>query len=787
VRYVDFSLKLEPRNGEEHPVLVLGSPAGEGRGTLKVPFANGSLDQILADLGQAVRGSALEAPVTERHSTNRHLKVAFPSPQSEPAPERPRDPQSLGGELFRSLFPGSVRDLFQHSLGSVEADPEGGLRLALHFDSEHPDLAVLASLPWELLYWQERREYLCLGKKCPLVRYLDVPRPARPLRIAERPLRILEVGASPDGLPPLDLPRERERIEESWAKLPEVEVEFLEHASPTALRAKLCEKPFHVLHFMGHGGFGAGTGVGTLVFEGDDHRPAPLPGPVLAELLRDFTSLQLAVLNACDTARSSREGGLDPFSGVAAALVMAGLPAVTAMQFPISDGAAIAFSTALYQRLAAGEPVDAAVVEGRMAIHLRDVGSLEWATPVLFLRSAARAAADPPKPPTPPDLERHRVDFSSFLAEKTAGFVGRRWVFDAVDRFTGEKPRGYFVLRGDPGVGKSAFLAEMVRRGGYPHHFNIRAAGIQRPETFLGNLSAQLVARYGLGYTALPPEATQDSRFLSSLLGKVSGKLAPGEKAVLVVDALDEADQTSLIPGVNNLYLPTILPAGVYVVASTRRGPLHLRIECEQQVLDLEQDSAGNLADVREFVESKLSLPGIRAYLDAQGLDEATFADEMVGKSQGNFMYLRYVLPEIEGGAYKDRKLDALPLGLANYYEDHWRRMRASDEEAWLAYQLPVLVALTVVKEPVSVDLMAEFSGIPEHRRIRSVLADWDAFLYSIEVDEAGRKQKRYRLYHASFYDFIAAKDEIAGEHVDLKAAHGRIADVLWKELEGEL
>jgi hypothetical protein len=64
---------------------------------------------------------------------------------------------------------------------------------------------------------------------------------------------------------------------------------------------------------------------------------------------------------------------------------MAGVPAVVAMQFPISDRAALAFSTSLYRALAAGDPVDAAVTEGRMAVFTQAPDSWEWATPALYL------------------------------------------------------------------------------------------------------------------------------------------------------------------------------------------------------------------------------------------------------------------------------------------------------------------------------------------------------------------------------------------------------------------
>jgi hypothetical protein len=229
-----------------------------------------------------------------------------------------------------------------------------------------------------------------------------------------------------------------------------------------------------------------------------------------------------------------------------------------------------------------------------------------------------------------------------------------------------------------------------------------------------------------------------------------------------------------------------MLPPGIFLVATTRREALGLSIDCEQQTLDIEQDSEGNLEDVREFVVSKLPLPGIQAYILSQGLDDATFVAHLVEKSQGNFMYLRYVLPEIEGGVYKDRDFDDLPAGLQNYYEDNWRRMRSRDEDAWFNHQLPVLVALTVIKEPISMDLIQKFSGVDDRRRIRAVLNEWEPLLYTASVeDEEGEIRKRYRLYHASFHDFIAAKDEVADERVNLKGANARIADVLLEEMYG--
>jgi len=55
------------------------------------------------------------------------------------------------------------------------------------------------------------------------------------------------------------------------------------------------------------------------------------------------------------------------------------------MQYQITDSAAIEFSSAFYESLADGLPVDAAVTEARVAVSMESM--LEWGTPVLYMRS----------------------------------------------------------------------------------------------------------------------------------------------------------------------------------------------------------------------------------------------------------------------------------------------------------------------------------------------------------------------------------------------------------------
>jgi nucleoside phosphorylase len=79
------------------------------------------------------------------------------------------------------------------------------------------------------------------------------------------------------------------------------------------------------------------------------------------------------------------------------------------------------------------------------------------------------------------------LDQTGIIEDKTQEFVGRQFVFDAIDKFIENNPRGYFVVRGDPGIGKSALAAQLVKAKSCVYHFNIRAEGTGKASTFLTN------------------------------------------------------------------------------------------------------------------------------------------------------------------------------------------------------------------------------------------------------------------------------------------------------------
>ena len=101
-------------------------------------------------------------------------------------------------------------------------------------------------------------------------------------------------------------------------------------------------------------------------------------------MLADHSSLRLVLLNSCEGGKGSAQ---DVFSSTAAILVRRGIPAVVAMQYAITDQAAMEFPRAFYEALADGLSVDAAVTEARKAVSLAVANTVEWGTPLLYIRA----------------------------------------------------------------------------------------------------------------------------------------------------------------------------------------------------------------------------------------------------------------------------------------------------------------------------------------------------------------------------------------------------------------
>ena len=323
--------------------------------------------------------------------------------------------QGVGVRLFDATFTGDIRTAYRTS-AAVAAERGKGVQIALRLDAPG-----LAALPWEALFDSETQAYLCL--KEPLVRHVPAPFSPPALTVTP-PLKVLGMISSPAGLPALDVEAERGRLEEALRPHLDsgrVELHWLDDVSWTGVHDKLLEEEWHVLHFIGHGGYDTETDEGVLAFIGRNGRADYIPASRLADLLDEAEPTpRLVVLNSC---QSGASGTLDLFSGTAAALAHSGIHAVAAMQYSISDDAAIAFARGFYKALAHGRGIDEAVRSGRIGILGLSRGTLEWITPVLYLRGEDTHLFDIAPMPEVPVAPTRPVRRRAWLVAAAIGFV----------------------------------------------------------------------------------------------------------------------------------------------------------------------------------------------------------------------------------------------------------------------------------------------------------------------------------------------------------------------------
>jgi uncharacterized protein YraI len=365
IEFADFELRIGRGRRKKYPVWVIRSPAGEASGTFTMPFSAGKVESIKTIIELAMLRS--------RERTRSALASEL------------KEIKAFGGELFDALFQGPVGSCYESSL-RIAISQSKGLRLKLRI--EPPELA---SLPWEFLYDKQNRKFLALSIRTVLVRYIETPYAAQPL-LVQPPLRLLVVIASPINYPELDVEREKRRILQALGEREEqgiLLIDFLENATLPALQNRLRESEYHILHFIGHGGYDEDANEGVLILEDEWKRGKRVRGEYLGRLMGDHFSLRLVILNACEGARTAPKevGPYDPFPGVAETLVHEGIPAVIAMQFPVTDEAAMTFARELYEALADNWPVDAAVAEARKRIEYTLRNTVEWAAPVLHMRA----------------------------------------------------------------------------------------------------------------------------------------------------------------------------------------------------------------------------------------------------------------------------------------------------------------------------------------------------------------------------------------------------------------
>ena len=393
-------------------------------------------------------------------------------------------------------------------------------------------------------------------------------------------------------------------------------------------------------------------------------------------------------------------------------------------------------------------------------------------------------------------------DFASFFHDKRNDFIGRQWVFEAIDSWCAAKSgQRAMLITGDPGTGKSALVAELVHRNPRGQVIAWHCCQSDTPATlepwrFVRSIAAMIASRLPEFAAALDTPSAWD--FLSeegcrhdpadaleaAVLAPLATIPAPAEGTrYLLIDALDEAlasDTGLTIVDLLATRMPR-LPEWLRVLATTRKRAEVLNRLRGLHVLELDARNPRNILDVEAYIRRRI--PALN--LAASAADASTAPESVVStlttKSEGNFLYVRQAIDGLESGAWSPKSLEEFPPGLYGLYDTFFRRQFGRQGEDYAAAR-PVLEAAVAAQEPLTLDQLAAATQLDSRRQLLEALIRLAPFLPRRTNADA---VATYSMFHKSLADWLTA-DDLAGTSFALlpEDGHERLASWCSSEYE---
>ena len=362
-------------------------------------------------------------------------------------------------------------------------------------------------------------------------------------------------------------------------------------------------------------------------------------------------------------------------------------------------------------------------------------------------------------------------DFFAELKTAAGSFVGREWVLARIEDWLPGNRR-CFLIEAEPGSGKTALLAEMVRRndGGrvVAYHF----CNALKPETVNARMFVRFIAAMLCGTLSAYAQLLRRSEELVAALksNDPTTMLSQGVLAALhtipidgvryiLVDALDEAISAS--EGDGQITIPRLLaqasdefPPWLKFVATTRRDDRVLPLFQHAERCFLGGTVAAQREDLNHYVEWRFAELGLGAAVGPGETEQRQAVATIAERAGGNFQYADTVLAELGSGELRLDALDHLPTQLGSLYYRFADRRFPNITDFRLARI--VLSTLLAAREPLTRAQLEAVSGLGRD----DITATLDALSCFLTWDLGAGADRVYRPAHKSISDWLIAPPE---------------------------
>nr|MBW4597454.1 CHAT domain-containing protein [Brasilonema angustatum HA4187-MV1] len=488
---------------------------------------------------------------------------------------------------------------------------------------------------------------------------------------------ILILAANPAGTSRLQLDKEIREIDEGLKRGNKREQFKLEKIGAVRqrdfYRAILDYEP-QIVHFSGHGG-----GVDGIVLENEADEPAFLNADELASMFKLFARemvIECVLLNAC-------------YSEVQAKAISQHVNYVIGMNRTIGDKAAIAFSVAFYDALAAGKQMEFAYELGR----LRLISYSEQQTPVL-LKKEQIGTVQPLFDVIPPNPY---VGLAAFTENDAAFFFGRETFVNGLVEAVNQQPLVGVI--GPSGSGKSSvvyaglfpqlrtsgnWLIESFRPGDKPF-YQLASVLVRLLEPETGE-TAQLREAVGLA-ADMEVGKVPLSTVISRLNERDSSK-----RLLLFADQFEELYTLSQNKEVIERFVDALLAAinlDNFKLVFTLRADFYSFVLGYRPFRDaLEQFTPKLLSSMnREELQRAIEQPAEKMVVQLEGQLTQRILDD-VGNEPGNLPLLEFALTRLWEKQQKRKlthqaydEIGGVKKALANHAEEVYKRLDETQQK----------------------------------------------------------------------------------------------------------
>ncbi len=360
-------------------------------------------------------------------------------------------------------------------------------------------------------------------------------------------------------------------------------------------------------------------------------------------------------------------------------------------------------------------------------------------------------------------------DFFAELKTAAGSFVGREWLLARLDAWLQADSR-CFLIEAEPGSGKTALAAELVRRNSGGRILAYHFCNALKPDTVNARMFVRYLAAMLCGtVSAYAHRLRQSEELLNALQSNdPTTMLSQGVLAALrhvpmdgahyiIVDALDEA--AAVADGTAEMSIPQLLsqalgdfPPWLKLVVTTRRDDRIVpRFQQAERCL-LGASLAAQREDLRQYVEDRMADLLLGARLGADEAGHRRTVATIAERSAGNFQYAATVLDELRGGTLAVGEIDRLPAELvALYYQSAARRFPAPRA---FASARTILGVLHGARQPLTRSQLALVTGLDRDEELLPALDGLNCF---VTWDTGAGNERVYRLAHKSIDDWLVA------------------------------